>query len=319
MELIYETIHHSGQIKMESTTSLKDIKQETIPKEVDEKWLRGMNRRSIYESLFVQQFIKSPIAMTNYDFFVQQLIKMDTPCLFSMVDDYKDIRKDTKGIAKEFASLETDKEILAFANKYGLLGILTQPSSGTIDYYYPTVFEPVYFWRHHIKEVKNLLKIYSTLKKKNIETNTDIIGDIVNYNSSAQGDFEWIDGGEKIPVYIYEEDLTTREDIDHLDELAGVHILGNVIRNRMKNTINLDFGDIVPSQKSSIGFRFKETYITNYLLGAIYYDLWTLISNNENVLFCPYCGDPFTKSGRKKFCSDSCRVMAHNAKKKGDK
>ncbi|MEH7373307.1 hypothetical protein V7156_28215, partial [Priestia megaterium] len=159
---------------------------------------------------------------------------------------------------------------------------------------------------------------YKMLKKKHKNQNIDIIGELLNYKEgNGVGTFEWNKGG-KIPFYLKEEELSD-EEFEHLDEIAGAHILTLLVRERLKGAINVDFSDIIKCESSNIGFRIKEVYSTDYLLGAIYYDLWQLISNDVEVLFCKYCGRTFTKSGRKKYCNDSCKSMAYKQRKKGGK
>lgn len=273
---------------------------------------RGEKMASVFKRLFHLQLTKGRAASANYDFFINhQLVNANSPCIFSFPKDYTFTLKEPKGLATKFASLKSDKEILEFAKEYGLLGVI-MPSVKTTDYG-PTVFEPIYFWRFYINKIKQLLKLYNMLKKKHKNQNIDIIGELIKYKETdGKISFEWVEGGV-IPIN-YEEEA---DNIDYelYDEITGAYIFTTLVKNGLKGAIDVDFSNIIKSEKSEIGFRIKESYSTNYLLGAIYYDLWELISNDTEILDCEHCGIPFTKSGRKKYCSDSCKTLAYLSRK----
>lgn len=86
---------------------------------------------------------------------------------------------DREGLAVKFSGLETDDEILEFANTYGLLGVKhTHPDALKYDYYYlshfeyekNTIMESLSIWRWHIAHVKKLIKLYKALRDdRNLE------------------------------------------------------------------------------------------------------------------------------------------------------
>ncbi|MEH7484858.1 hypothetical protein V7157_28075 [Neobacillus drentensis] len=291
--------------------------------------LIGKMGASKFMGLYGQQLSKGRGVIGNYDFFIKhQLITADIPCLFSMPKEFTQIIKETKGIATRFAKLQTDKEILEFAKEYGLLGVL-MPSYISPDYG-PTVIEPINFWKFYINQIKNLLKLYKMLKKKHKNKKIDIIGELINYKEITDlaeekgldpaeleklglGPFEWKNGGS---IYFAEEPVS----VDHVDYdyITGVYIFISLIRNGLKGAINPDYADIVAAKDTEIGFRIKEVSTTNYLLAAIYYDLLQLFNTDKVVKFCERegCGNPFIKSGRKKYCCDSCKTQASNDRRK---
>lgn len=278
--------------------------------------VRGEMIASEFEKFYNMQVTKGRGASYNYDFFIDRLIEGDLPCIFFMPQSPLSVKKDVKGVAVKFASLETNKDIIEFAKEYGLLGVLNF-SFQNADYGL-TVFEPLYWWKLYINHVKRLLKLYEILKKKHKNQSIDIIGELVNYKEgNGMITFEWIEGGDF--SFYFEEEKLNDDEFENIDAIAGAYILTTSVKDVLRSAINVDFSDIIRSKDSEIGFRIKEVYSTDYLIGAIYYDLWNLISNDVEILFCQHCGRTFTKSGRKKYCNDSCKTMAYKERKKGEK
>lgn len=278
--------------------------------------VRGEMLASEFEKFYNVQVAKGRGTSYNYDFLIDKLIEGDLPCIFLMPQSPLPVKKDVKGVAVKFASLETNKDIIEFAKEYGLLGVLNF-SYRNVDYGL-TVFEPLYWWRLYINHVKRLLKLYEILKKKHKNQSIDIIGELVNYKEeNGMITFEWIEGGN-FSFYFNEEKINDDE-LENIDAIAGAYILTTSVKDVLRSAINVDFSDIIRSKDSEIGFRIKEVYSTDYLIGAIYYDLWNLISNDVEIVFCQHCGRTFTKSGRKKYCNDSCKTMAYKERKKGEK
>ncbi|QIZ07626.1 hypothetical protein HFZ78_13515 [Priestia megaterium] len=315
MSLLFYSMHQPEQIKIYNSSMLTETELESILSTTyNRNSLRGEKMAMEFRKLFALQLSRGKSAVANYDFFIKnQLVNADIPCIFSFPIESTSTLIETKGIATEFASLKSDKEILEFGNRYGLLGVV-MPSSESTDYG-QTVFEPLYFWKFYIDQIKKLLKLYKMLKKKHKNQNVDIIGELINYKeSNGKVSFEWNEGGQ-IPFDFKEE--ADEIDYEQIDVTAGAHIFTTLVRNGLKGAVNVDFSNVVRSEKSEIGFRIKEVYSTNFLLGAIYYDLWELISSNAEVVDCQYkpCGIPFKKFGRKKYCSDSCKTLAYLARK----
>jgi hypothetical protein len=278
--------------------------------------VRGEMIASEFKKFYNMQVTKGRGASYNYDFFIDRLIEGDLPCIFFMPQSPLSVKKDVKGVAVKFASLETNKDIIEFAKEYGLLGVLNF-SFQNADYGL-TVFEPLYWWKLYINHVKRLLKLYEILKKKHKNQSIDIIGELVNYKEgNGMITFEWIEGGDF--SFYFEEEKLNDDEFENIDAIAGAYILTTSVKDVLRSAINVDFSDIIRSKDSEIGFRIKEVYSTDYLIGAIYYDLWNLISNDVEILFCQHCGRTFTKSGRKKYCNDSCKTMAYKERKKGEK
>ncbi|CAI8825325.1 CGNR zinc finger domain-containing protein [Priestia megaterium] len=316
MDLLFNTIHLPEQIKLSNASILSEMNLESILSNHERKGIRGELFNSEFKKFYGFQLSKGRGVIENYEFFIKQLIDGDIPCLFFLPQESLPVRKDTKGIATRFASLKTDKDIINFAKEYGLLGVLA-PSFKNTDYGV-TVFEPLYFWKFYIKEVKQILKLYKMLEKKHRNQDIDIIGELIDYKENKEDGsaiFKWNDGGS-IPFSHDEEEL---DDYEDYDQVVGVNIFTTLVRNGLKNAINVDFSDVVEAKDSRMGFRIKEVYSTNYLLGAIYYDLWQLINEDVEIKFCDHCGRPFKKFGKKRFCGTSCRVMSWTEDQEGEK
>ncbi|MCL6560227.1 MAG: hypothetical protein K6U74_15825, partial [Firmicutes bacterium] len=67
---------------------------------------------------------------------------------------------------------------------------------------------------------------------------------------------------------------------------------------------------------AAIGYRIGEIRTTPYLLAAIYYDLWELITDNRPIITCGNCGLPIEKSGRRDYCNDACKQAAYRKRRK---
>ncbi|MFD9361576.1 hypothetical protein [Priestia megaterium] len=321
MNLSFSTIHKPEQVKMYNASVLNEMKLEpdlepVLKGKYETDTVRGEMIASEFEKFYNMQVTKGRGASYNYDFFIDRLIEGDLPCIFFMPQSPLSVKKDVKGVAVKFASLETNKDIIEFAKEYGLLGVLNF-SFQNADYGL-TVFEPLYWWKLYINHVKRLLKLYEILKKKHKNQSIDIIGELVNYKEgNGMITFEWIEGGDF--SFYFEEEKLNDDEFENIDAIAGAYILTTSVKDVLRSAINVDFSDIIRSKDSEIGFRIKEVYSTDYLIGAIYYDLWNLISNDVEILFCQHCGRTFTKSGRKKYCNDSCKTMAYKERKKGEK
>ena len=211
------------------------------------------------------------------------------------------------GLATEFARLKTDQDINTFANNYGLLGTGWY-APGRFRYLY----EPVSEWRYHSDLLRKLYSIYRALTKLKKGYDVQIEGQILTVQKSSivMGYFEvlWYDGTPTRHV--------TREDpgIDYT--ITARNILVDTLRANLESGINSDFSRVVPTEDTSTGFRIVEQRTTFQLIKAIYYDLWETITDSRQIYNCKFCGLPIEKSGRRLYCSTSCRHREYRRKKK---
>jgi hypothetical protein len=312
------------KIKVINSSMLVAPKMDQLLREVykDENETRRELLPEQFKTLFRSQINQGQPLFEDYERDIKRWIESDNPCLVKFPGTVLYQRMlDTKGIATKFASLKTDKEIENFAKEYGLLGVLSGEKNFSIDYAI-TLFEPLSLWKNHIKNIRRLLKLYRALAAIKERTSLDIVGEIVTVKEENDFfmTFEWVpedknDNDLYIP-FLFDHKVIKEKDFDNA---IGVNLLTQYIQTGLKNTINIVASEIVPSMGSIIGYRIKEERSTDYLLAAIYYDLWKLISNDEVIHLCGYCGRPFKKSGRKKYCNDSCKTMAYQNRMKGDK
>ncbi|WP_270583817.1 hypothetical protein [Bacillus smithii] len=248
------------------------------------------------------------------------------------------------GIAYEFSKLKTEDDINKFANKYGLLGIGTPSYTDAVaenkvrkmlspknplfkpSYSFFTLshgrsyFEPLEIWWFHIQQIRNLLKLYKTLvnihngseNENDIECKVLNIGEKVDGNEGSFYIIEWSDGNPT-GCLIHSEPV---EKGDFLG-IARTVLIRNV-NEQTHRSINNIATDIIETNKPPLGFIVQESKTTNYLINAIYYDLWDLISKNEPVYICanPNCKLPFKKVKRQKYCSNACKQEAYRIRKK---
>lgn len=242
-----------------------------------------------------------------------------------------------EGLAWEFSKLKNEKEINAFANRYGLLGIST-PGQAEIDkikfgrdlYSDSSYFidlpighsdcEPIELWFFHIKQMQRLLKLYQALinihkgdmQESEIEDNLLAIKE-PTMGGSCQilwGDGSWTG------FTVAEEEL--EKDTGFLTLAQGLLALKvNSIGNQDIKMIP----ETIVTGKPPLGFTIKERKYTPHLIRVIYHDLWNLVSNNEPVHICdnPNCKLPFKKVKRQKYCSNACKQEAYRIRKAAQK
>ncbi|MDO8223940.1 hypothetical protein [Bacillus cabrialesii] len=248
---------------------------------------------------------------------------------------YKHIRRtfNPKGLACEFSKLKTENDINNFANIYGLLGISTpdQAHIGKIKFT-KSVFsdsshfidlpigqsycEPIELWFFHIKEMQKLLKLYQVLINihKGDLQESFIEDSLLSLSKPIGGSCQilWWDGSWT--------GLTAHED-ELAKEYSFLKLAQGILAHKVNSIGNQDikrFPETIITGKPPLGFTIKECKYTSYLIRAIYYDLWQLISNNEPVHICENqsCKLPFKKVKRQKYCSNACKQEAYRLRKK---
>jgi hypothetical protein len=232
--------------------------------------------------------------------------------------------KDVVGIASRFARLKDLKDIHDFANTYGLLGVKEMPAAfGEPPVYGITWFEPLEIWTYHIHVVRHLLAVFTALYKRAKGGDSEIEGRLIEtreedkfmpYKGYWRDDkvitVSWPGGHfpviEFLPPHVPEE------------EEAVLAFLANIISVNLEGGIFLGIGQIKKALTKT-GFEVLERRTTPYLLAAIYYDLWRLITENKKMIFCAYrnCRLPIEKSGRSKYCNAACRQAEYRERKKG--
>lgn len=220
--------------------------------------------------------------------------------------------KNLKGLAARFAGLKNHKDINQFASEYGLLGV--RGCSRLVNVgallYGSKSYEPITFWYRHINDIQRLLLLYRALDRRRRGFEVEIEGELLV--SEEHGDdrlyVTWANdmGCDFTPVINVPLES---------EEYSAVTMLTTCIRTGLQG-VNLDYSTITPESDSRLGFRITETRSTPYLLAAIYFDLWQLITDNRLVTICAHCGRPMEMSGKKKYCDAACRQAAYRKRKK---
>ncbi|MDM5450877.1 hypothetical protein [Peribacillus simplex] len=132
-------------------------------------------------------------SMTNWSKALRGIISFALT-LTGLEEDSHQIVFNNDGLINEFASLKTNKDIEEFSKKYGLLGIKA-PDTEQVNSQHPlvkatlqpsfifngygfSVFEPLDLWFWHINEVRQILKLYNTLRKDSSEERVNQIIEI---------------------------------------------------------------------------------------------------------------------------------------------
>jgi hypothetical protein len=224
------------------------------------------------------------------------------------------VKPQVKGLAEKFARLKNSNDINSFAAEYGLLGVCTLPES-ILDApaYGGSWYEPLSVWVHYIEVIRRAYFLYAALRQRKRGFDSEIEGKLLAFRDTGKKqDIEvcWFDG-RATGVKIANFRLTPQG-----EEAAAASVLGYTISKGLKGGVDLWFSAVAPSNATPLGFLIKDVRCTEYLLAAIYYDLWESITTNQPFSTCNYCGLPLKKRGRREFCNNACRQAAYRERKK---
>ena len=245
---------------------------------------------------------------------------------------------EVKGLATRFANLKNLEDVNRFAGECGLLGLSVVPESlYDPPAYGEAWFEPLSAWQQHIENVRRLMLLYRALSRWKKGYDVEIEERLLRAESIAPlgvNALQWYDGkftgiqfGEVnagfanayLPA-IFGTAFVDTVTLERPDEYSlAVLVLAVHLRQNLQGGINLDFSKIIPARDTAIGFRIGETRSTPYLLAAIYYDLWELITDNRPVIRCGFCGLPLEKTGRREYCNDACKQTAYRKRQEKTK
>ncbi|MDI6709474.1 MAG: hypothetical protein QME76_02100 [Bacillota bacterium] len=223
------------------------------------------------------------------------------------------------GLASIFTAIKTDRELDAFARRYGLLGVdMLDPKKfeelGFVTSWGHVLAEPVAVWRYHIENVRRLLKLYRALRDYNLKK---IVFERQFLRIRQLGGLP--KGWEPEWQIFWAQDnsqMGFSQGAEPDEHQAAVIVLMQQLQKNLHGGIQIEIERAVPSKDAVIGFRFVETRSTTYLLAAIYHDLLELISENRPVAVCANCGLPFAKQGRGKYCCNACKQAAYRLRLK---
>jgi len=222
-------------------------------------------------------------------------------------------KKLPRGISSRFANLR-DPESYYFAQdfdrfvaEFGFLGITDLPKEHFIIFQPPQYGEHykenISWWVHYAQDVYILLRLYRVLKRAREHEEYDA-------EEAIDGLFSmWVKNGAPRMGRVLDDTPLIK---------VAPRIMARAIACSLTGGINISDMNVVPSKGSPIGFTITEQRYTKYLLAAIYFDLWELITNSLPVEICAYseCNKLFTpKRKTAKYCSGACRVAAYRKQK----
>lgn len=241
------------------------------------------------------------------------------------------------GISTEFSRIKNSNQLIEFASNYGNLGLTIpqtyidllkefknlDPSYSVKPSLYEnavpglTYFEPFELWFYQVNKVRKILKLYRALcrhkkgEHAEIEENILRIGEETKYKKESAYKIEWYDGSPTL-VTITESELENTNFYK-----IGQLVLRKSIERYVSKGIEIKASEIIETEKNNLGFYVLEKKTTQYLITAIYYDLWQLINTNLVVETCenPKCKLPFVKIKRGKYCSDACKQEAYRIRR----
>lgn len=232
---------------------------------------------------------------------------------------------DYKGLATKFSRLRTAEDIKNFASQYGMLGFTTpSPEKAArfskthniahLDLHTPSVVEPTDLWFDSVAQVNRLLQLYRALVKM-VKKNVDSIEENLLTNIPLHDDcynVVWKDG-HPTNVYLTELELISLDPLEIYRKVLVNEITQMIDRSNI--TIS---PKIIHSSKAPLGMVVIEAPYTSFLITAIYYDLWSMLSEETHIEICANdeCNLPFMKSKNQIYCSDACKQAAYRKRKR---
>ncbi|PAE31668.1 hypothetical protein [Bacillus sp. 7884-1] len=255
-----------------------------------------------------------------------------SPLHFSLVTGFKSI----EGISNLFSRIKSTNQLIEFAFTYGNLGLAMEQKENdllelynqidrsfslTSKYAFEIVkpgysyFEPLELWWYHIGKVRKILKLHRALSRLARGINTEIevnilrLGEEENNDGQISYKIEWYDG---TPTLV---NITEEESFDFVK--IGRSVIRSSIELYASKGIVTNAGEIIETEKNNLGFYVLEKKTTEYLITAIYYELWQLINANMVVEICqnPKCRLPFMKRKRQQYCDDACKQEAYRIRR----
>lgn len=263
------------------------------------------------------------------------------------------------GLALEFSRIKKDKDIVDFSSKYGMLGINCKENIVNLDfdYYYLNNFqyadksriEYLGEWYWHRDHIRKLFKLFNALQN-NLPIEEELLRIKKRQNLyPPSGGIYSNENLKNIPVpvpagksyaetkpyiapehHIYwaEDDKPTQMHYSKLESATSIEdefrmhawlILETHIKPIVEKAIFIDFSSPRLDKKSFLGISYTDRKATNYLLAAIYYDMYRIVNNIDEVIsFCSVCGGPY-KSKRKgsMYCGNACKQEKKRQPKEG--
>jgi hypothetical protein len=217
-----------------------------------------------------------------------------------------------KDLFLKFASLynKSDKEIIKFVNKYGLLD--SNSYYNVLIPYTKNRFQMWYPYNKFKKEIKiayELLLIYEELKKPKIDFNN--LRKLLKTIKITDLEYHFLYMQNR-----YYEDVKKKRPTN--EEILKIYLrhIEFTIQEKVTNHIAPSFGKI-NYDPDNYNKHWNIDNLWNYdnLLAAMYMQFYLVIIENKTIGWCNYCGQPFVKEKSDKEYCEGCRQNAYNHRK----
>lgn len=232
-------------------------------------------------------------------------------------------------------SSELLERITKFANDHGFLtsgrfGYVTKVSSHSPEVPggnwcaddFEFEGEPLGFWLFHITQVKTLLHILKlTHEYRADKANANLRAEFQRIESSGDP-LRWMSStvsGNRYPVTINSM-IGTKHLIDALEGMGQKYPYlaqaGREVRRILTFELQAGVAPLFVGRPDDMAMGTGLSLCPTSLLGAIYFELASVfIGGFREFRLCAHCREPFVLvHKRRKFCSDSCKSMAHQAR-----
>lgn len=140
-------------------------------------------------------------------------------------------------------------------------------------------------------------------------------GQVPKIEKTAAPEYRYYWNDHRPTLIPYKEPKGNRSEEDEM-KFAATMILRQHLQRFLENGIFIDFSVVKKDDESPLGFSFEDRKATNYLLAAIYFDLFRMVNNIRPVAVCDQCTDPFVpKRKDAKFCGKTCQKRHERAEK----
>lgn len=257
------------------------------------------------ESNLVLYLPESPLPLGWADFETGKVLRCLVPPQQKGKISYMEVSP--KGLAVRFSKITNCEDVYFFAEEYGPLGLAGRQPKNIYrsPRYGNAAKEDLASWYDHAAVVRQLLKLYSILSKAKRRVDYDAEDAILNVLrlkwENTRASVFCIETGQGMNIRIG-EDMSPSE--------IAAFVLSVILGRMLQGGVNIGFESFTKAEDTMPGFRVKEYRYTRFLLAAIYYDLWELVTDDRPVIACSYCGRVIEKSGRRKYCDDRCRQKA---------
>lgn len=227
---------------------------------------------------------------------------------------YKEVSP--KGLAVRFSKIKNYKDIYLFAEEYGPLGLAGRQPKNIYHspLYGSAAKEDMAWWYSHATVARELLRLYNILSQAKRNKDYDAEDALLNVLK-----FKWDDNHASVFGIATGQGMNINVGKDVSPPEIAAFVLSVILGRMLRGGINIGFESFTPAKDTVPGFRAKECRYTFFLLAAVYYDLWAMITDSRPVIACGFCGRVIESRYGRKYCNDGCRQKAFQHHKKRER